>query len=144
MRVGSQPAINAPTQVRPVQMLMLPVGIGTGVGTHALLARTLRQGNSKQPAKLAAASLFLGLIIYVVCLLLGIFGVRAYNSSQTIDAEVLEMGVIYLRISCVISVGIIFFSLFEKLLQPTGRSLQSTIGQVVGADVKTILDPVMI
>lgn len=39
---------------------------------------------------------------------------------------------------------LIFFSLFEKLLQATGRSLYSTIGQVVGAVVNIILDPVMI
>ena len=70
--------------------------------------------------------------------------VKAYISSQTVDAEVLEMGVSYLRICCVISFGIIFFSLFEKLLQATGRSLYSTIGQVVGAVVNIILDPIMI
>lgn len=40
--------------------------------------------------------------------------------------------------------GIIFFSLFEKLLQATGRSFYSTIGQVVGAVVNIILDPIMI
>lgn len=54
------------------------------------------------------------------------------------------MGTDYLRICCVISFGIIFFSLFEKLLQATGRSLYSTIGQVVGAVVNIILDPIMI
>ena len=43
-----------------------------------------------------------------------------------------------------ISFGIIFFSLFEKLLQATGRSLYSTIGQVVGAVVNIILDPIFI
>ena len=127
-----------------VQMLMVAVGIGTGVGTNALLARTLGQGNSKKAAKVAGNSLFLGVIIYVVCLLFGIFGVKAYISSQTVDAEVLQMGVSYLRICCVISFGIIFFSLFEKLLQATGRSLYSTIGQVVGAVVNIILDPIMI
>ena len=114
-------------------MLMAAVGIGTGVGTNALLARTLGQGNSKKAARVAGNSLFLGVIIYIVCLLFGIFGVKAYISSQTVDAEVLEMGVGYLRICCVISFGIIFFSLFEKLLQATGRSLYSTIGQVASA-----------
>ena len=54
------------------------------------------------------------------------------------------MGMSYLRICCVVSFGIIFFSLFEKLLQATGRSLYSTIGQVVGAVVNIILDPIMI
>ena len=111
---------------------------------RSLLARTLGQGNSKKAAKVAGNSLFLGVIIYVVCLLFGIFGVKAYILSQTTDAEVLEMGVSYLRICCVISFGIIFFSLFEKLLQATGRSLYSTIGQVVGAVVNIILDPIMI
>ena len=144
MRVGSEAALNALTLVFPVQMLMVAVGIGTGVGTNALLARTLGQGNSKKAAKVAGNSLFLGVIIYVVCFLFGIFGVKAYISSQTVDTEVLEMGVSYLRICCVISFGIIFFSLFEKLLQATGRSLYSTIGQVVGAVVNIILDPIMI
>lgn len=144
MKVGSEAALNALTLVFPVQMLMVAVGIGTGVGTNALLARTLGQGNRKKAAKVAGNSLFLGVIIYVICLLFGIFGVRAYISSQTVDVEVLEMGVSYLRICCVISFGIIFFSLFEKLLQATGRSLYSTIGQVVGAVVNIILDPIMI
>ena len=41
MREGSEAALNALTLVFPVQMLMVAVGIGTGVGTNALLARTL-------------------------------------------------------------------------------------------------------
>ncbi len=144
MKEGSEAALNALTLVFPVQMLMVAVGIGTGVGTNALLARTLGQGNSKKAAKVAGNSLFLGVIIYAVCLLFGIFGVKAYISSQTVDPEVISMGTGYLRICCVISFGIIFFSLFEKLLQATGRSLYSTIGQVVGAVVNIILDPIMI
>ena len=144
MKVGSEAALNALTLVFPVQMLMVAIGIGTGVGTNALLARTLGQGNNKKAAKIAGNSLFLGVIIYAVCLLFGVFGVKAYISSQTVDTEVILMGVSYLRICCVISFGIIFFSLFEKLLQATGRSLYSTIGQVVGAVVNIVLDPIMI
>ena len=144
MKVGSEAALNALTLVFPVQMLMVAVGIGTGVGTNALLARRLGQGNSKKAAKVAGNSLFLGVIIYAVCLLFGIFGVKTYISSQTVDPEVIAMGTSYLRICCVISFGIIFFSLFEKLLQATGRSLYSTIGQVVGAVINIILDPIMI
>ena len=53
MRVGSEAALNALTLVFPVQMLMVALGIGTGVGTNALLARTLGQGNSKKAAKVA-------------------------------------------------------------------------------------------
>lgn len=144
MRAGSEAALNALTLVFPVQMLMVALGIGTGVGTNALLARTLGQGNNKKAANVAGNSLFLGAIIYVVCLLFGVFGVKAYISSQTVDPEVISMGTTYLRICCATSFGIIFFSLFEKLLQATGHSLYSTIGQVAGAVVNIILDPIMI
>ena len=144
MRQGSEAALNALTLVFPVQMLMVAVGIGTGVGTNALLALTLGQGNNKKAARVAGNSLFLGMIIYALCLLFGIFGLNTYISSQTADPEVISMGTSYLRICCVISFGIIFFSLFEKLLQATGRSLYATIGQVVGAVVNIILDPIMI
>ena len=133
MRAGSEAALNALTLVFPVQMLMVAVGIGTGVGTNALLARTLGQGNHKKAGKVAGN-----------CLLFGIFGVKTYISSQTVDPQVISMGTSYLRICCIISMGIIFFSLFEKLLQATGRSLYSTIGQVAGAVVNIILDPIMI
>ena len=40
MKVGSEAALNALTLVFPVQMLMVAVGIGTGVGTNALLAKS--------------------------------------------------------------------------------------------------------
>jgi len=144
MKEGSEAALNALTLVFPVQILMVAIAIGTGVGTNALLARTLGQGDSKKAAMVAGNSLFLGVIIYVICFLFGIVGVNAYISSQTANPEVLSMGTSYLKICCVLSFGIVFFSLFEKLLQATGRSLYSTIGQVAGAVINIILDPIMI
>ena len=144
MSVGSEAALNALTLVFPVQMLMVAVGVGTGVGTNALLAMTLGQGNQKKAAKIAGNSLFLGVVIYVVCLLFGICGVKTYISSQTVEPEVISMGTGYLRICCILSMGIIFFSILEKLLQATGRSLYSTIGQITGAVINIILDPIMI
>ena len=144
MKEGSEAALNALTLVFPVQMVMVAIAIGTGVGTNALLARTLGQGDSKKAAMVAGNSLFLGVIIYVICFLFGIVGVNAYISSQTANPEVLSMGTSYLKICCVLSFGIVFFSLFEKLLQATGRSLYSTIGQVAGAVINIILDSIMI
>lgn len=144
MKVGSEAALNALTLVFPVQMLMIAIGVGTGVGTNALLARTLGQGNNKKAAKVAGNSLFLGIFIYVICLLFGLFGVKTYISSQTVDVEVISMGTSYLRICCLISFGNVFFSILEKLLQATGRSLYSTIGQVSGALINIVLDPLMI
>lgn len=144
MKEGSEAALNALTLVFPIQMLMVALAIGTGVGLNALLARTLGQRNREKASKVAGNGLFLATVIYVLCVLFGLFGIKAYIFSQTRNALVLSMSVDYLRICCLLSFGVVFFSIFEKLLQATGRSLYSTIGQVTGAIINMILDPILI
>lgn len=144
MKEGSEAALNALTLVFPIQMLMVVLAIGTGVGVNALLARTLGQRNREKASKVAGNGLLLATVIYIICVLFGLFGIKTYISSQTRNALVLSMSVDYLRICCLLSFGVVFFSIFEKLLQATGRSLYSTIGQVTGAVINMILDPVLI
>lgn len=144
MAEGGEEALNALTLAFLVQMFMVAIGIGTGVGMNALLSKTLGQGDREKVSRIAGNGEFLAIIIYLVFLLFGIFGVRGYISSQTTNPVIVEMAVQYLRICCVISFGIISFSIFEKLLQSTGLSQYSTIAQVVGAIVNIILDPILI
>lgn len=144
MENGGEAALNALTLAFPVQMLMVAIGIGTGVGTNALLSKSLGQGNKEKVNKVAGNAIFLGVIIYVVFLLFGLFGTHSYVSSQTSNPEILEMADSYLKICCCMSMGIVFFSIFEKLLQATGRSAYSTIAQIAGAVVNIILDPILI
>ena len=144
MRENGEAALNALTLAFPVQMLMVAIGIGTGVGTNALLAKSLGQGNKEKASKVAGNAVFLAFIIYAVFLLFGIGGVETYINTQTSNPLIKEMAVEYLSICCISSFGIVFFSIFEKLLQATGRSHLSTTGQIVGAVVNIILDPIFI
>lgn len=137
-------AVNALTLAFPVQMLIIAFGIGTGVGVNALLAMRLGQKNKEMVAKVAGNGVALGLIIYIVFLIFGLTGVEAYISSQTKDPIILEMGNSYLGICTVLSFGIVMFSIYEKLLQSTGKTVYSTIAQVAGAITNIILDPIMI
>lgn len=137
-------ALNALTLAFPVQMLMVAIGIGTGVGTNALLAMSLGQGDREKASRVAGNALFLAAVIYVVFLLFGIFGVDFYAGTQTTNPVIREMTVTYLRICCTLSIGIVFFSIFEKLLQATGHSGCSTIAQITGAVLNIILDPILI
>lgn len=141
---SGETALNALTLAFPIQMLMVAIGIGTGVGTNALLSLSIGQGDYEKASKVAGNSLFLGVVIYVLFLLFGLFGIDAYAASQTSNPEIREMVVIYLRICCVASMGIVFFSIFEKLLQATGKTVHSTISQITGAIINIILDPILI
>lgn len=89
MPVNGEMALNALTLAFPVQMLMVAIGIGTGVGTNALLSKSIGQGDYKKASKVAGNSLFLGFVIYILFLLFGIFGV--YASSQTSNPEIKEI-----------------------------------------------------
>ena len=137
-------AVNALTLAFPVQMLIVAFGIGTGVGVNALLAKSLGQRDEEKVARTAGNGVTLALIIYIVFLLFGLFGVKAYIGSQTNDEVVLGMGISYLSICSVVSFGIVLFSIYEKLLQSTGKTIYSTIAQVSGAVVNIVLDPIMI
>lgn len=137
-------AVNALTLAFSVQMLIVAFGIGTGVGVNALLAKSLGQRDEEKVARTAGNGVTLALIIYIVFLLFGLFGVKAYIGSQTNDEVVLGMGISYLSICSVVSFGIVLFSIYEKLLQSTGKTIYSTIAQVSGAVVYIVLDPVMI
>ena len=137
-------ALNALTLAFPIQMLMISVAIGTGVGMGAAVSMHLGQGDREQSSKTAGNAIFLAGIIYIAFLLFGVFGVNTYISSQTSNSLVIDMAVSYLRICCIISFGITFFSIFEKLLQATGNSLYSTIAQIAGAITNMILDPILI
>lgn len=137
-------SLNALTLAFPVQMLIVAVGIGTGVGLGALLSKSLGQNNVDKADRVAGTGIFLGIIIWLLCVLFGIFGVKPYINSQTNDVYVAKLATEYLQICCIISFGMVLFGIFEKMLQSMGNSLYSTIAQITGAVVNIVLDPVMI
>lgn len=141
---GGEAALNALTLAFPVQMFMVAIGIGTGVGMNALLSKCLGQQDTKRASKVAGNAYFLAFVIYLCFLIFGIFGVKGFVTSQSSNVEIIDMAIRYLRICCVFSMGIICFSIMEKLLQSTGRTTYSTIAQVTGAITNMILDPILI
>lgn len=137
-------AMNALTLAFPIQMLIVALGVGTGVGVNALLARSMGQGDREKAGKVAGNGLFLGVCIYILFLLFGLVGVGPYLRTQTSDPLVLELADCYLTICCVYSFGQVLFTIYEKLLQATGHAVLSTIAQVSGALTNIILDPILI
>ena len=148
MADGGEAALTALSLAFPVQLFMVAVSIGTGVGTNALLARLLGQGDREQANRTVGNAQFIALCITVVFMLFAAVGVRPYVYSQSaggsIGRDILESAIAYLHICCGVPVGIVMFSVYEKVLQATGRSLYSTIAQITGAVVNIVVDPVLI
>ena len=137
-------AVNALTLAFPIQMLIVGVGVGTGVGINALLSKVLGEGNREKAAHIAGNAVFLGICTYIAFLIFAVFGMDAYLLSQTTDEVVLGLSRTYLSICTFLSFGSIISMIHEKILQATGRTTLSTIGQAAGALANIVLDPVLI
>lgn len=132
------------TYVFPIQIFMIAVGVGTGIGINALLSRSLGNKDNFTASKTVGNGVFLALTIYLFFLLFGLFASRWFLSIQTNDEEIINMGSEYLRIVCTLSLGAIGFNVFERFLQASGRTMHSTIAQVLGAITNIVLDYIFI
>jgi len=133
------------TYAFPIQLLIIAVGVGTGIGINALLSKSLGAGDKKTADRVVGNGIFLGLCIYAVFLLFGIFGAKPFIRMQAGGNEkAVEMGASYLQICCCFSFGSVGFTVYERFLQATGKTLYSTIAQIMGAVANIVLDYVFI
>lgn len=107
-------------------MLMVSFAVGTGVGASVLLSRSLGEGNKEKASVVAGNTLLLGFILVGIFVLFGLTCPTWYIGSQTNTPLVQTMGVDYLCICCSGSFGYVFFGMYEKLIQSTGRTLYAT------------------
>lgn len=142
-RLG-QDALTALSLAFPVQNLMIAVGVGTGVGTNALLSRSLGEKKFDRANKVADSGIFLSAISAIVVMLMGVFLVKPYFNSFGSSENVSLLGTQYLSICMIFSFGLFGQIMYEKLLQSTGKTAYSMIVQLVGAVINIILDPIMI
>ena len=140
----SENALTAVTLAFPLQNLMIAVGSGTGVGVNALLSRALGEKKFKRADKAANMALLLSFCNFLIFVVVGLFISGVFIRSQTADPEIAAMGTTYLKIVNGLSIGLMFQMMFERLLQSTGRTMQSMVSQMTGAIINIILDPIMI
>lgn len=137
-------ANQALTLAFPIQILIIAVGVGTGIGLNACLSKGLGEKNQEGVNRTAGNGIFLSLVIYAIFLLFGLFGSHWFISLFSQDETVVEMGTTYLKICCCLSLGSIGYTIYERLLQATGKSMYSTIAQISGAVMNIVLDYVFI
>ena len=137
-------ANQALTYAFPIQILIIAIGVGTGVGLNALLSKSFGEGNYDKVNKTAGNGIILSILIYLIFLIFGFFGSRWFISLFTNDVEIVNMGSNYLKICTCFSLGSIGYTVYERFLQATGKTMLSTISQITGAIINIVLDYVFI
>ena len=139
-----QAALTAVSLAFPAQNLMIGFATGTAVGVNALLSRALGAKDTDRANQVAENGVFLALVCYVLFLLFGLFGVRAFFAAQTEVETFINYGVDYLTTICCFSFGVFGQIMFERLMQSTGRTIYTMFTQGTGAIINIILDPIFI
>lgn len=137
-------AINALTLAFPVQMLIMALGVGTGVGVNALVSRLLGMKEKRQAENAAGNALFVTVLYFLAMFLFGIFGAEAFIESQTDNSIIASYGTTYVRIISVFSLGTLGYMCLEKVTIATGRTKITMMTQIAGALTNILLDPILI
>lgn len=140
----SADAFTAVSLVFPIQMLMIAVGTGLGVGINSLVSRRLGEGRAEAARDAARNGIFLELCGGLLFCLFGILGARSFMHVFTEDQHLQALGGQYLIIVTVFSFGLLLSMVFERLMQSTGNTTLSMTTQLAGAVTNIILDPIMI
>ena len=140
----SEASLTAVSLAFPAQNLMISLAAGTAVGVNALMGRALGAKQQQRADAVAMNGLFLALVGFVVCAVLGLTLSDFFFRSQTDVEEIVQMGNQYLMIVMGCSAGAFGQMMLERLLQGTGHSILSMYTQGAGAIINIILDPIFI
>lgn len=140
----SEDALTAVSLAFPVQLLMIAVATGAGVGVNALLSQRLGQKRQDEADAVAVNGIFLAVCCWIVFAVFGLLFGRRFIALFTDAASVVEMGTSYVTVVTAASCGVFLLFVAERLMQATGNTVYHMITQLIGATLNCILDPIMI
>lgn len=140
----SDSGLTALSIIYPIQLLMIALAVGTGVGINTVMAAKFGEGNCKSAGEYAGVGTPLAIALWIlfasVC-----WAIMPYYARMSTDSEAVIRDVtVYGRIVCVLSAGLFLESIWTKVLQSGGDMKTPMTAQIIGALTNIILDPLLI
>lgn len=140
----SDSGLTALSIVYPIQLLMIALAVGTGVGINTVMAARLGVGKDREADEYAGVGTPLAVALWVIFAAVFYAVMPTYARLQTSSPDVISDVVAYGRIVCVFSIGLALESVWTKILQARGDMKTPMIAQIIGAVTNIILDPILI
>ena len=140
----SDSCLTALSIIYPLQLLMIALAVGTGVGINTVMASKLGIGKSAEADEYAGIGTPLAIVLWLlfalICWLIMPFYARMSTRSEAVIQDVVAYG----RIVCLFSTGLFLESVWSKILQATGDMKTPMFAQIAGAITNIALDPLLI
>ena len=140
----SQDALTAVSFVMPMQLLMIAISIGTGVGVSSLIARSLGARKIDMANDTARTSVKLAIMNYLLYLIISLVFTETFIGHYTKDPLIYEYATTYMHYVMGLSIFTAMEMMLTKILQAIGNMKASMTCVVTGAVTNIILDPILI
>lgn len=140
----SQNALSAVTLSFPIQMIIISLFVGLGIGVNSVISRRLGEKKKDDAVNSAEHGFFFGIIVWVFLALLAIVLPKVFFEQFTQNQQIIDFGITYITIILVFSISRIIAQIFISILQATGDMISAMIIQSVGALTNILLDWLLI
>lgn len=140
----SEDALAALSLAFPIQMILISIAVGTGVGTSSLISRLLGQGKEKRASNVAEHVLLISLLYGGVTAIAGIFFSKYLIQAFTDNAILIDYGTRYIRIILIGSTAMFIPMISNNILRGEGNTFIPMITMLIGSIINIVLDPLLI
>ena len=140
----SESGLTALSIIYPIQLLMIALAVGTGVGINTSIAFNLGLKNREKADEVAGVGTPLAVALWMIFAGICFWGLPFYAKMQTDSPEVIRDVIVYGRIVCLAGLGLFAESIWTKVLQANGDMKTPMVAQIIGAFTNIILDPILI
>lgn len=140
----SADALTALSVIFPIQLLIVALAVGTGVGVNTFMARLYAFQKKEEAEKIAGTGMVLSILTWAIFALISGLLMRVYVMTSAKSPQAVEYAVTYGRIVCIGSLGIFLEGNWSKVHQAKGNMRLPMMAQIMGAVVNMVLDPILI
>lgn len=140
----SDAGLTALSIIYPIQLLMIALAVGTGVGINTAMAARLGVGRREEADAYAGVGTPLAVVLWALFAGICWAILPAYARMSTDSPDVIRDVVTYGRIVCLFSFGLFLESIWTKVLQANGDMKTPMIAQIAGAVTNIVFDPLLI
>ncbi|MGO1369577.1 MAG: MATE family efflux transporter [Senegalia sp. (in: firmicutes)] len=128
----------------PIQMILIAIAVGTGVGTSSLISRELGSGNKRKASNAAEHVMLLSLVYGIILAILGALFARNIISMFTDNVEIIGYGTRYIRIILLGSAALFVPMIANNILRGEGNTFIPMVSMLIGSLINIVLDPFII
>lgn len=137
-------ALTALALVYPMQMIIIAVFAGIGVGLNVGISKKIGANKLKEASITAEHGMLIGFILWLILAILSFLIPEKFIGLFTQDQIVLKYATSYLQIVMLFSFGSIIAEICMNIMRATGDATRSMKIQLLGALTNIILDPLLI